>query len=126
MGARKSSPDANPAAGVYDWSKIDGLITILTDYDKQIGNFVLVLPSVPDLVTKLPGEKTYVTSLVPNPMVLPFDPVVQPKIIAFITALCQHFDDQLDEHPATGGPWLQDRVLHASSLDIGVAMTVSE
>ena len=84
-----------------------------------------MLSSVPDWVTKLPGAKTYVTSLGPNPMVLPFDPVVQPKIIAFITALCQHFDDQLD-YIVMGGLGYKTESYMPLPSDIGVAMTVSD
>src|SRR6476619_5314566 len=49
---------ANPADGVYDWSRIDGLISNSITYNKQIGLSITLLSSPPDWVTKLPGAKT--------------------------------------------------------------------
>jgi|GEM_PF-6813682 len=116
---------ANPADGVYDWSRIDGLISNSITYNKQIGLSITLLSSPPDWVTKLPGAKTYNTSLGPDPMVLPFDPVVQPKIIAFIKALCQHFDDRLD-YIVMGGLGYKTESYMPLPSGIGLDMTVSD
>jgi hypothetical protein len=116
---------ANPADGVYDWSRIDGLIANSVQYQRQIGLSITLLSSPPDWVTKLPGAKTYYTSLGPDPMVLPFDPVVQPRIIAFIEALCQHFDDRLD-YIVMGGLGYKTESYMPLPSEIGLNMTVTD
>ena len=88
--------EANPTDGVYNWTRIDALLAIAAKYNKQLGLSVVLLSAPPPWVTALPGVRTYQGGLASDPMVLPFDPIVQPKIITFITALCQHYDNQLD------------------------------
>jgi hypothetical protein len=115
---------ANPSDGVYDWSRIDGLVANAVRYHKQIGLAVRVLSSVPTWVKSLPGVKMYTTSLGPDPMVLPWDSVAQPKIIAFITALCQHFDGKLT-YIAMGGLGYKTETYMPLPSDIGLNMPIA-
>jgi len=109
--------------GVYDWSKIDALVASAVLYHKQIGLAVKILSAPPTWVTSLPGVKTYNSSLGPDPMVLPFDPIVQPKIIAYIKALCLHFDGKLD-YIAMGGLGYKTETYMPLPSDIGLDMTI--
>src|SRR5690349_19604859 len=51
--------EANPADGVYNWTRIDDLLTAATRYKKQLGLSVVLLSAPPPWVTALPGVKTY-------------------------------------------------------------------
>jgi len=113
------------ADGVYNWKKIDALYTNAVKYHKQLGLSVRILSSVPTWVTSLPGVKTYKSSLGPDPMVLPFDPIVQPKIIAFIKALCLHFDGELD-FITMGGLGYRTETYMPLPADMGLNMTISD
>jgi len=115
---------ANPSDGVYDWAKIDGLVSNSVRYHKQLGLSVRILSSVPTWVKNLPGVKMYTTPLGPDPMVLPWDAVAQPKIIAFITALCQHFDGKLD-YVAMGGLGYKTETYMPLPGDIGLNMPIA-
>jgi len=115
---------ANPSDGVYDWKHIDGLVSSAVRYHKQLGLAVRILSSVPTWVKNLPGVKMYNTPLGPDPMVLPWDAVAQPKIIAFITALCQHLDGKLD-YMAMGGLGYKTETYMPLPSAIGLNMPIA-
>ena len=117
--------NANTSDGVYDWKRIDGLISNAVKYHKQLSLAVRVLSSPPTWVTSLPGVQTYHSPQGPDPMVLPFDPIVQPKIIAFIKALCRHFDGKLD-YIVMGGLGYKTETYMPLPSQIGLGMSVSD
>src|SRR5207237_8664110 len=114
-----------PSDGVYDWSKIDGLVTNAVKYHKQLGCTLRILSSVPTWVTNLSGVKMYQTPLGPDKMVLPWDPVAQPKIIACIKAFCLHFVTRLD-FVAMGGLGYKVETYMPLPSDIGLNMSISD
>ncbi len=116
---------ANPAEGVYDWTKFDSLAADARRYRKQLGVAMRVLSSPPAWVTALPGVVTYQTPLGPDPMVLPFDPIVQAKIVTFIQEFCRHFDSQLD-FVNMGGLGYKTETYMPLPGDIGLDMTNEE
>src|SRR4051794_31651538 len=116
---------SNPSDGVYDWARIDTLVAAAVKNKKQIGLTLIMLSSPPPWVTALPGAKTYTGGLAADPMVMPFDPVVRPKIIAYITALCQHFDNQLD-YIVMGGMGYKTESYMPLPSDIGLNMTIAD
>ena len=115
----------NLSEGVYDWSKIDGLVANAVKYKKQLGVSMRILSSPPAWVTSLPGVKTYKSPLGPDLMVLPFDPIVQPKIIAFIKAFCLHFDGKLD-FVVMGGLGYKTETYMPLPSQIGLSMTIGD
>ena len=115
---------SNPSEGVYDWTRIDLLVANAVRNHKQIGLSVRILSSVPTWVTSLPGVKTYISPQGPDPMVLPFDALVQPKIIAYITALCLHFDGKLD-YIVMGGLGYKTETYMPLPADIGLNMSIA-
>jgi len=116
---------SNPSDGVYDWARIDGLVANAVKNQKQIGLTLIMLSEPPSWVTALPGAKTYTGGLAAEPMVMPFDPVVRPKMIAYITALCQHFDGQLD-YIVMGGMGYKTESYMPLPSDIGLDMTIAD
>jgi hypothetical protein len=117
--------DGNPADGVYDWSRIDGLVASARLYHKQLGISLRILSQPPAWVTALPGVVTYNTRLGRDPMVMPFDTIVQPKIVAFIQAFCQHFDNQLN-YVVLGGMGYKTESLMPLPSEIGLNMTIED
>ncbi len=115
---------SNLSEGVYDWSKIDRLVTNAVKYKKQLGVSIRILSSPPAWVTAIPGVKTYKSPQGPDRMVLPFDPIVQPKMIAFIKAFCLHFDGKLD-FVVMGGLGYKTETYMPLPSQIGLNMSIS-
>ena len=58
-------------------------------------------------------------------MVLPWDPVAQPKIIAYIQAFCQHFDGKLN-YVVIGGLGYKTETYMPLPSDIGLNMSIAD
>ena len=58
-------------------------------------------------------------------MVMPFDPIVEPLIVAYIQAFCQHFDGQLT-FVTMGGLGYKTETYMPLPSDIGLPMTLEE
>ena len=114
---------SNTLSGIYDWSKLDALVANAVKYKKQLGVSLKMLSSPPGWLTAMPGVKTYKTLMGPDPMVLPWDPLVQPWIIAYIKAFCLHFDGKLD-YVVIGGLGFKTETYMPLPADIGLDMTI--
>ena len=128
IGGRKAEflwSTANTADGVYNWKRIDDIVADAVKYHKQVDVSLRILSSVPAWVTSLPGVKTYKTKMGKDPMVLPWDPIVQPKIIAFIKAFCLHFEGKLDMVVMGGIGYKTESYMPLPS-EIGLDMTIAE
>jgi hypothetical protein len=83
----------------YDWSTIDEQVANAQIYQKQLGLSVVLLSAAPQWLTDTPGVNIYWAPSQngpPTPLVLPWDPVVQAKVINFVTELCQRYDGAVD------------------------------
>jgi hypothetical protein len=110
----------NTGDGVYSWTKIDNLIAGSQKAGKQMVLSVILLSQPPSWLTALPGVKTYPSAQ--GPMVLPWDPIVQPYIIKYIVALCQHVDGKVDG-VEIGGLGVKVETYMPLPSDIGITMS---
>jgi len=113
---------------LFDWSTIDKQVANAQTYNKQLGISLVILSAPPSWLTALPGVKTYL--LPPKngqtmPIVLPWDPIVQPKIINFITQLCLRYDG-LADYIVMGGLGFNTESYMPDPADIGLDLTLSE
>ncbi|MDQ3198486.1 MAG: DVUA0089 family protein [Verrucomicrobiota bacterium] len=111
----------------YDWSKIDQQLANAQTYHKQLGISMVILSTPPAWLTALPGVKTY--QLPPKngqttSIVLPWDPVVQPKILNFIAALCQRYDGLVD-YVVMGGMGNSTETYMAGPTDLTPALPLT-
>lgn len=90
---------ANPSDGVYKFESLKAGAKAAHDKGRKYGISVQSLGEPPTWVTQLKDAKFYSYK---NPkgetlqIVLPFDPVVQAKLKAFVTALCTQLDGIVD------------------------------
>ena len=112
----------NPSEGSYDWSRIDGLIDDAVSYHKQISLTLRILSDYPAWIVAK-GAKVY--NAPKGPMLLPWDPVAQPAIIAYIKAVCTHFDGKLD-YLTMGGMGRRTETYMPLPSEIGLDMTIDE
>src|SRR4051794_13098650 len=83
----------------YDWSSIDEQVANAQTYQKQLGLSLAILSAAPPWLTDTTGVSTYWAPSPTGPstpFVLPWDPVVQAKVINFVTELCQRYDGVVD------------------------------
>lgn len=112
----------------FDWSSIDKLVADANTDHKQLGLSLWLLGSPPAWLTSMPGVKTY--QLPPKndetlSMVLPWNPIVQSKLINFITKLCQRYDGKVD-YIVMGGLGAHTETCMPEPEDIGLDMTLEE
>ena len=112
----------NPSDGTYDWKRIDGLVDDAVSNHKQISLTLRVLSDYPAWVVAK-GAKVY--NAPKGPMLLPWDPIAQPAVIAFIKAVCLHFDGQLD-YLVMGGMGRRTETYMPLPSEIGLDMTIDE
>ena len=113
---------------VFDWSSIDKQVANAQTYNKELGISLIILAAPPDWLTAIPGVKTY--DLPPKdgltmPIVLPWDPIVQSKIVNFVTQLCLRYDG-LADYIVMGGLGYNTESYMPDPADIGLDLTLSE
>ena len=115
----------NPSEGTFNWKQIDAAIAGALGAKKQLGSSVCDLSLPPAwLVEK--GAKLYTSpNFKKGPMVLPFDPVAQPALLAFIKALCLHLDGKVD-YITMGGMGYKTETYMPLPSDIGYSATTAE
>lgn len=114
----------NPSDGVYDFTRIDNLMNPALNGGKQIGLSVRILSDVPAWVQALGGITMYSYDGGNGavPFVLPWDTVARPKIIAFITALCQHYDGKM-YYIVMGGMGFRTETYMPTPEQLGIGMS---
>ncbi len=98
------------SASEYDWSKIDSAIASAQKNHKLLGLSVAMLGrkegggrnAIPDWLKAKLYSLPVTRSGNKRSIILPWDPDVQPALLAFVKALCQHVDGKVD-YLAMGG-----------------------
>lgn len=97
-------------AGVYDWSQVDAAIASAAKNGKQTGLSVVMLATeTGHTPTTWPSDLKATTYDLPETpsghgrtVILPWDGLVLPRLVAFMKALCLHVDGKID-YLAMGG-----------------------
>ncbi len=116
------------SAAEFNWSSVDAQLANAQQNQKQFGLSVVILSAAPPWLASTPGVTTY--QLPPKngkttSIVLPWDPVVQEKIVNFVTQLCQRYDGVVD-YIVMGGLGFNTESYMPDPADIGLNMSVSE
>ncbi len=109
-GSALSWSDIQPkSATEYDWSAIDSAIAQAKKNHKLLGLSVAMLGrkeggrnAIPDWVKAKQYSLPITRSGNKRSIILPWDPEVQPALLAFVKALCAHVDGKVD-YLAMGG-----------------------
>ncbi len=91
--------EVETAEGVYDFASYDGMVDSLNDNGKQIEFSLFTLGEPPAWLSSKPNVQIYQVTDSKNrssPMVMPWDPAVQPYLHDYIMNFCQHFDGRID------------------------------
>jgi hypothetical protein len=108
--------------GVFKFGVIDKAIAEAVAARKQLGVSVNCLSKYPDWLIGA-GAKAYTApQFGTGPMILPFDPIVQPKLIRFTRELCIHLDGLVD-YITMGGFGYKTESYMPLPADIGLAET---
>lgn len=112
----------------FDWSTVDTQLANAQQYQKQFGLSVVILSAPPSWLTNTAGVETY--QMPPKngqtmSIVLPWNPIVQAKIINFVTQLCLRYDGVVD-YIVMGGLGFSTESYLPDPADIGLNMTLSE
>ena len=112
----------------YDWSSIDAQVANAQTYQKQLGLSLVILSAAPHWLTDTTGVTTYWAPSPTGPstpFVLPWDPVVQAKVINFVTELCQRYDGVVD-YIVMGGLGVNTETYMPDPDQIGLNMALAD
>ena len=120
---RPTWAEAETSEGVYNWTKIDRAIDNAKRNGKTIGCSVAMLCAAPEWLRAArwllpPTGSGNVFSIVK-----PWDPVVKPKLLNFIKALCKHVDGKVDYIAMGGLGVVIESYITPDPADIGESMT---
>ena len=113
----------------FDWSIIDTQLARAQATQKQLGIALMLLSAPPAWLTSISGVKTYQLTGKSGEtvsIVLPWDPIVQSKLINFITQLCLRYDGLLDYIVVGGIGCYSAETYFPFPEDIGLDMSVED
>lgn len=127
IGWREFQPN-NAGPGIYDWTAMDGYLAAAQANGRQLDFSLDLSSSPPDWVAALPGVTVYEVPDPPNPsrpIILPWDAVARPYMMAAAQAVCRRYDGYLN-FLVMGGLGGSAETHMPLPTDIGLDLTIAQ